>query len=81
PVLSLQDAPSHPHNAQRHLFVDLEVDGTIHRQPAPAPRFSRTTARQPVQGTKIGQDTDAVLASVGYGAEEIAQLRENKDCA
>ena len=81
PVLSLQDAPSHPHNAQRHLFVDLEVDGAIHRQPAPAPRFSRTTARQPEQGTKIGQDTDAVLASVGYGAEEIAQLRENKDCA
>lgn len=81
PVLSLQDAPSHPHNAQRHLFVDLEVDGTTHRQPAPAPRFSRTPARQPEQGTKIGQDTDAVLASVGYGAEEIAQLRENKDCA
>ena len=81
PVLSLEDAPSHPHNAQRHLFVDLEVDGTTHRQPAPAPRFSRTPARQPEQGTKIGQDTDAVLASVGYGTEEIAQLRENKDCA
>ncbi|RGE45023.1 CoA transferase [Comamonas testosteroni] len=81
PVLSLEDAPSHPHNAQRHLFVDLEVEGKTQRQPAPAPRFSRTPASQPAQGTRIGEDTDAVLASVGYGSEEIAQLRENKHCA
>lgn len=81
PVLSLADAPNHPHNAQRHLFVDLEVDGRPQRQPAPAPRFSRTSARTPEQGTKIGQDTDAVLASVGYGATDIAALREAGACA
>ena len=81
PVLSLADAPSHPHNAERQMFVDLEVDGKTHRQPAPAPRFSRTPARQPVQGTKIGQDTDAVLASLGYAAGDIAALREAGACA
>ena len=81
PVLSLADAPAHPHNAQRNLFMDLEVDGKAHRQPAPAPRFSRTPARRPVPGTKIGQDTDAVLASVGYAAVDIAALRETKACA
>ena len=81
PVLSLADAPAHPHNAQRNLFMDLEVDGKTHRQPAPAPRFSRTPARRPVPGTKIGQDTDAVLASVGYAAVDIAALRETKACA
>ena len=81
PVLSLADAPSHPHNAQRQMFVDLEVDGKTHRQPAPAPRFSRTPARQPVQGTRIGQDTDAVLASLGYAASDIAALREAGACA
>ena len=81
PVLSLADAPSHPHNAQRQMFVDLEVDGKTHRQPAPAPRFSRTPARQPEQGTKIGQDTDAVLASLGYAASDIAALREAGACA
>ena len=81
PVLSLADAPSHPPNAGRNLFIDLLVDSTTHRQPAPAPRFSRTPARQPVPGTKIGEDTDAVLASVGYAAVDIAALRETKACA
>jgi len=38
PVLSLSEAPSHPHNRSRDIFV--EVDGVT--QPAPAPRFSRT---------------------------------------
>ena len=81
PVLSLADAPSHPHNAERHLFVDLEVDGKTQRQPAPAPRFSRTPTRRPVPGSKIGQDTDAMLASLGYAAADIAALRATKACA
>jgi alpha-methylacyl-CoA racemase len=38
PVLSLSEAPGHPHMAERKIFVD--VDGVT--QPAPAPRFSRT---------------------------------------
>jgi alpha-methylacyl-CoA racemase len=38
PVLSLSEAPHHPHMAERKIFVD--VDGVS--QPAPAPRFSRT---------------------------------------
>jgi alpha-methylacyl-CoA racemase len=38
PVLSLAEAPDHPHNRARQAFVD--VDGVV--QPAPAPRFSRT---------------------------------------
>jgi len=38
PVLSLIEAPDHPHNQARKTFV--EIEGVI--QPAPAPRFSRT---------------------------------------
>ncbi|MFI0896213.1 CaiB/BaiF CoA transferase family protein [Streptomyces sp. NPDC020983] len=40
PVLSLTEAPRHPHLAARGTFA--EVDGTV--QPAPAPRFSATPA-------------------------------------
>ena len=38
PVLSLSEAPHHPHMAHRQVFVSH--DGVT--QPAPAPRFSRT---------------------------------------
>ena len=40
PVLSLREAPHHPHNVARGTFV--EDDGMV--QPAPAPRFSATPA-------------------------------------
>jgi alpha-methylacyl-CoA racemase len=40
PVLSLREAPQHPHNVARGTFV--EEGGMV--QPAPAPRFSATPA-------------------------------------
>ena len=40
PVLSLKEAPQHPHNVARSTFV--EDGGMV--QPAPAPRFSATPA-------------------------------------
>jgi alpha-methylacyl-CoA racemase len=50
PVLSLSEAPKHPHNVERGTFV--EVDGMV--MPAPAPRFSATPAPAPsLTGTSI----------------------------
>jgi alpha-methylacyl-CoA racemase len=43
PVLTPAEARQHPHNVAREAFV--EVDGIS--QPAPAPRFSRTSAHTP----------------------------------
>ncbi|MFZ4109841.1 MAG: CaiB/BaiF CoA transferase family protein [Polymorphobacter sp.] len=43
PVLSMADAPAHPHNAARGTFI--EVDGVM--QPAPAPRYSVTATDMP----------------------------------
>lgn len=43
PVLTMEEAPAHPHLRSRASFVD--VDGVMH--PAPAPRFSRTPAARP----------------------------------
>jgi alpha-methylacyl-CoA racemase len=40
PVLTISEAPAHPHLAARQTFA--EIDGVL--QPAPAPRFSRTPA-------------------------------------
>jgi alpha-methylacyl-CoA racemase len=43
PVLSLKEAPTHPHNAARRTFVE---DGGM-TMPAPAPRFMGTPAPAP----------------------------------
>ena len=81
PVLSLAEAPAHPHNMERGLFVDLEVDGKIQRQPAPAPRLSRTPARVPGAGARCGEHTDALLAEIGLDPQRIQHMRSEGNCA
>jgi len=71
PVLSLAEAPSHPHNLARGTFI--EIDGIV--QPAPAPRFSRTPAQPPTPPEAPGERGIASLAGWGLGPEEIARLR------
>jgi alpha-methylacyl-CoA racemase len=69
PVLSLGEAPQHPHNVARANFVTL--DGVV--QPAPAPRFSRTVASVARPPAHAGQHTDEVLAEwAGLDADVIA---------
>ncbi len=71
PVLSLAEAPTHPHALAREGFV--EVNGVT--QPAPAPRFGRTAAGLPLAPPRLGADTDDVLTGLGLSAAEIAGLR------
>ena len=71
PVLSLTEAPSHPHNQDRATFI--EVDGIT--QPAPAPRFSRTPGAVRRPPSAAGQHTDEALADWGFAAERIAALK------
>lgn len=71
PVLSLAEAPAHPHNQARSTFVD--VGGVT--QPAPAPRFSRTPNAAPGPPAMRGADTDEILMGLGHDDEAIANLR------
>jgi len=71
PVLSLAEAPEHPHNVARATFV--EVDGVRH--PAPAPRLDRTPGALAVKACYAGQHTDDVLDELGYARDEAAELR------
>jgi len=71
PVLSLTEAPHHPHNVERGTFI--EVAGIT--QPAPAPRFSRTAAEVQRPPAHAGQHTDEILGELGYDVERVAILR------
>lgn len=73
PVLSLAEAPNHPHNVARRTFV--EYDGFL--QAAPSPRFSRTQASIQSPSRAAGADSNEVLTAIGYTGEEVAQLRED----
>jgi alpha-methylacyl-CoA racemase len=72
PVLSLIEAPRHPHNVARRTFVEL--DGLT--QPAPAPRFSRTRPATPASPSLPGDHTRAVLRELGLAADDITALED-----
>lgn len=73
PVLGLSEVHSHPHNTARETTI--EIDGV--RQPAPAPRFSRSRPKMPESGSLPGADSDAILSDAGFSDEEISVLHEN----
>ena len=71
PVLTLAEAPMHPHMRARGTFV--EKDGVI--QPAPAPRFSRTKPEIRQSAGSVDQRPDEALGDWGFSAAEVAGLR------
>ncbi|MGV9321958.1 CaiB/BaiF CoA transferase family protein [Streptomyces sp. NPDC003660] len=71
PVLSLTEAPHHPHLRERGTFV--EVEGVV--QPAPAPRFSRTPGAIQRPPARPGQDTEEALLDWGFTVADLAELR------
>ncbi|WP_213453785.1 CaiB/BaiF CoA transferase family protein [Rhizomonospora bruguierae] len=69
PVLSLTEAPRHPHNAARGVFV--APDGVT--QPAPAPRFDGAPPRVPALPPPMpGEHTRAALTE--WGVPDVESL-------
>ncbi len=74
PVLSLAEAPDHPHNAARRTHV--RIDGIM--QPAPAPRFGRTQVPLPAAPEDDpGTDGATILRDWGIDPDRIGTLIEN----
>ncbi|WP_448582084.1 CaiB/BaiF CoA transferase family protein [Thermaurantiacus sp.] len=71
PVLSMAEAPSHPHNVARGSFA--EIGGMV--QPMPAPRYSATATAMPTPQPAPGADSHALLEALGYAPDRIAALR------
>jgi alpha-methylacyl-CoA racemase len=72
PVLTMGEAPDDPHLAAWGTFI--APGGT--RQPAPAPRFSRTPPGDPSPPQVAGGNTDEVLADWGVAEHEVRRLRD-----
>ena len=70
PVLDMDEAPKHPHNQARGTFI--EVGGVT--QPAPAPRFSRSTPARPVAPVP-GVTDEGALAEWGFSPAAIEALK------
>ena len=70
PVLDLTEAPEHPHVVARAMFAT--VDGV--RQPAAAPRFSRTPTAPPAAASEPGATAEQLL-EWGFTTEELTALR------
>lgn len=75
PILSLDEAPSHPHNIERKTFV--EIDGVV--QPNVAPRFSVTESEiQSPPAVDPSRDTDSILSDFGFSTDDIAALKSQE---
>jgi alpha-methylacyl-CoA racemase len=70
PILDLDEAPRHAHNAARETFV--EIEGVV--QPAPAPRFSRTPGKIAGPPPATGAHTRSALESWGVDPSALREL-------
>jgi alpha-methylacyl-CoA racemase len=71
PVLTTDEAPSHPHHRARGTYV--EIDGVW--QGAPAPRFSRTVPETPIPPQPADPETAAAALKGWLDPAEIAALK------
>jgi len=71
PVLSMREAPEHPHNQARQTFVT--VNGVT--QPAPAPRYSRTVTDTPKPLKHDHDKARRVWHAAGLSEAELRQLQ------
>ncbi len=76
PIYALDEALRDPHNLARNMVVEIDNGGTPVKQIGIGTKLSETPGSVRSLSPKLGQQTDDVLASIGYDAQQIASLRE-----
>ncbi|WP_375460949.1 CaiB/BaiF CoA transferase family protein [uncultured Enterovirga sp.] len=75
-IYSAADILADPHYRARDMILDTVLpDGTPMPVPGIAPKLSATPGEMRTIGPELGAHTDEVLAGLGYGAEDVADLR------
>src|SRR5512134_1165596 len=78
PVLSLDEALSHPNAAARRMVIDVESPlGGTDRQLGLPVKVAGEGDWRPGRGPLLGEHDDEILAGLGYSPGEIETLREN----
>ena len=70
PVLTMSEAARHPHNVERKMVIDIA--GV--KQPAPAPRFSRTVPEVAAPPAHPGQHSREILTDWGFPTSDVERL-------
>ena len=73
PVLSIDEAPLHPHLQARGTYLD--IDGVV--QPAPAPRFSRSVPDTPLPFRPWKATEGAQILSPWLDASDLIEARQS----
>jgi L-carnitine CoA-transferase len=74
-VLSYDMMPDHPHFKARGTYIEWDaIEGGKVKGPAPAPRFKNFPAQIWRRAPHYGEDNEAVLADLGYTAEQIKEM-------
>ena len=75
-IYTVADIAADPHYQARGMLSSVQMDdGTTLAVPGIVPKLSRTPGAHARNAPQVGQDSDAVLASMGLTPEQIAQLR------
>ncbi|KAF5269236.1 hypothetical protein FQR65_LT02537, partial [Abscondita terminalis] len=77
PVLSLEEAPKHPHSVERRSYAASHQGQLV---PNPAPKLSRTPAIPQFVNppAKRGEHTISVLKELGFTSDDIDHLENTK---
>ena len=78
-IYTAADIAADPHYAARGMIQEvLAGDGEPLKVPGVIPKLSATPGAIRTPAPKLGEHTEQVLLSIGFGREEISRLRKRK---